>query len=208
MTAPEFPGIPEGAVKLHQIGEAYADVAMVEETLPRMVLSPWLVPTVQLPQKPPPARAGYLDGSIGGSVAAVALNFSELGLFNEESVSRLIVKVHALTLSNRTGTETNIHIMRLDGAATGFTFLAWVPCYADAGIPSGVSLGRIDRNDQTTQTGTLVTILAVPPNTTYTVPFQAIINNGAFLISNNIVNSEVSGSFWFSTYPIIQSQRS
>jgi len=200
------PSSQEGRVKLHSIAEAYSDVAMVESPLSAMQLSPLLQPVVNLPVKPPIASTGYMPGVVGTRVNGVALNFSHLGVFNDESVSRLIVEVTAVTIINGTGGDLDYNLRRLDGAATGMTFLAWVPAYSDAGTPRGVSLGRVVRSDNTTAQGTVMAFVHVAAGTQVTLPIRGVINNGSLLVVPNLVNTTVHALWWFRTYPIIRVQ--
>jgi len=201
------PEIPEGAVKLHAIGEAYSDVAMVEESLPRMALSAAVIPVVQLPLKPPPARSNYMPGVVGGLSAASALNFSNVGLFNDEDFSRVIVRCHAISITNRTAGAVTYDLRRLD-VVTGFTFDPYVPAYSDAGVAAGTAVGRLTRNNSAASLGVNITALAVEANRTEIFPFKGILNDGAFLVSSGAINEEVFAQFWFHVYPIIQPQLS
>jgi len=207
MTAPLPPSSQEGRVKLSAIGEAYADLAMVESSLSGMSLSPWVTPVVNLPLKPPAASTGYVPGSVGTRVNAVAANFSHLGIFNDESVSRLIVEVYAVTVINATGGDLDYNLRRLDGAATGMTFLAWVPAYTDAGTARGTALGRVIRSNNTAAQGTVMTFVHVAAGTQVTFPISGVINNGSLLVVPNLVNTPVHAIWWFRTFPIIRVQR-
>jgi len=201
------PEIPEGAVKLHEIGEAYADIASVEETLSRMALSPVLIPTVNLPLKPPPARSRYMAGAVGQAVGAVALNFSNMCLFNREDLSRVIVKITGLTVRNNTAGALSYHIRRNDQPVqSGHTFSAWIPAYSDAGSSSGFALGMNISNNNTVAPGVSMLSFGLDANTTVTFPFKAVVNNGQFCLTSNLVNQAVEGIWWFRVFPIVHEQ--
>lgn len=201
------PEIPEGAVKLHGIGLAYSDIAMVEEPLSRMALSSVIQPVLSLPLKPPPARSGYMSGMVGLSVGAVALNFSNVGLRNNEVDSRLIVHIDNVAISNDTGAGENYNfrrISRLD--VSGFSLLPWVPLYIDAGISSGIALGSMTRSNSTAEQGDLVGVVHVEATSREVFPIHCVINNGAFMIVSNVVNKPVFAEIYFHTSPVIQPQ--
>ena len=207
MTGPEASS-QEGRVKLHAIGQAYADVAQVESAIP-MQLLPFLFPTVALPAKPPPAIAGFMPGVVGGRSGSVALNFSNVGLTNVSSRSRLIVKVRAVTIINDTGGSLDYDIRRDDlPIQTGHTFNAWAPAYSDGGYDTGTALGMVRANNNVAAPGLNIAQINVQANRSETYPFAAIINNGAFFITSNIVNQEVRALWWFDTYPVLRPQPS
>ncbi len=202
------PEILEGLVKLHSIAEAYADVSLLEETVPLMRLSPVLTPVVQLPTKPPPARAQYYPGMVGSAVPAVALNFSNVGIFNREDLSRVIVEVYGVTITNVAGVAVTFHLRRDDQPVqSGHTFSASVPAYSDAGASAQPALGMNVANNNIAAPGVLMGTVDVPANDTMTFPFEGIINNGQFLVTGSVVNLAVIAAWWFRIFPIIQVQR-
>ncbi len=193
--------IPEGAIKSVRIAEAYADIASIEETsLSRMELVPFVVPVVQLPQKPPPFTSGFSPGMVGGTSAAAVGFISHLGLFNNERRTNLIVKVHHVSITNVSGGGRIYNLRRLDVVA-GFTFLAAVPLYINAGSGAGVDLGRVIRNNGAAL-GDLVGALRVPDQTTVVFPVEAVINRGALLIAGNATNEIVEASIFYNVSPV------
>lgn len=202
-----FESLAEGRLKIGKVAEGYSDIAMIEDTLP-MALGDVVVPTIQLPPKPPPARTGYWSGSVGGFSAASALNFSNVGIFNNEIVSRCIVRVNYVIISNFTGAVSNTDIRRADPPITGFTFLNAVPMYVDAGTAGDVAIGRLLRNNAVTAEGVFVTTLTLPDLTMIKVPINAVINNGAIICSGDVINKAVSAAFFFDVYPILHTQQS
>ncbi len=200
--------IPVGKVKLANIADGYAEVAMVEETLPDMRLSPIITPTIQLREKPAPARTGYLPGAIGAQVAAVALNFSSVGLFNREDLSRLILEVYAVMVTNPTGSVVAFNIRRDDEPVqVGMTFTAWNTAYSDAGSVAQPAIGRNTDSTETSAPGDEICRFSVGSDSSIILPFGGIINNGQFLITPTVVNTAVHAAFFFRAFPILQEQR-
>lgn len=199
--------LPEGTVKRRDIGEAYADLGMIEETLPGMQLSPVIQPTLTLPLKPPPAAAGYGFGYVGAGVGNVALNFSAYGLFNNEVLSRKIVQIYALLINNVSGGLLSYGLRRVD-IVTGWTFTAAIPGYSNAGTGAGTALGQILRSDLAVQTGNLLGSFPIPAGELHIIPIELTINNGAFALSPSVVNTGIDAGFFYRTFPIIHQQSS
>ncbi len=177
---------------------------MIEDTLP-MALGDVVVPTIQLPAKPPPSRAGYFSGSVGALSAASALNFSNVGLFNDETLTRSIVVLRNVLITNVTGAATDWEVRRLD-VVSGFTFAAGVPLYVNAGLQGTAALGRVVRNNSAVASGTFVTIVTIPDLTTIKLELNAVINAGAVLISGSAINREVRATIQYDVYPILNTQ--
>ncbi len=204
MTGPE---IPEGLVKLHGIGEAYAELSMVEDPLPRMQLSPIVQPVVNLPIKPPPAKTRYVPGSLGANVAAVALNFSSVCVFNREDLSRVILEIYAVSVLNNTAGALTYRFRRDDQPVqTGHTFTALVPSYSDAGGATIPAVGMNVASNNIVAPGVLMHSFIVPANTLVTLPFQGVVNNGQFCVTSGVVNQAVQATWWFRLFPIILEQ--
>lgn len=200
------PPIPPERVKLVEIGEAYSDVAMVEDTQ-AMELSPTIVPVLNLPTKPPPAKSGYSVGASGSVVAASLLNFSQVGIANDESVSRSIVRVTGCIIFNRGGTADTFRFLRNDDVS-GFARVANIPAYSDAGITKGTGIARINRNDDPAVDGAEMFRVSVPTLDNLLVPLVAIINSGGFSVVPSSVNSEMFACWFFEVFPIIHTQAS
>lgn len=197
--------IPEGRVRTHQIGVTYADAAHLEDTLPQMQLSPWIVPMVRLPEKPPPAASGFSPGCVGTLASQTALNFSQIGLFNNEILSRLIVRLLSIQITNISGSSVSYRFRRVD-LPTGFTFTAWIPPYVSAGTGAGTALGMITDTTEPLAAGDSMAQITIPDGVTLTVPFAGVINNGAITVVPSAVNIECRAAFFFETFPIIHLQ--
>jgi len=200
--------IPVGAVKRANVADAYADQGMLEETLPAMVVSPIIQPVLNLPQKPPPARSGYMPGMVSDTVAAVALNISSVGLFNREDLSRLILFLHHIAITNRTGGGLQYNLRRDDNPVTvGMTFTPWRTSYSDAGSQAQPAVGMNTDSTETTPPGLVIGSFFIPAGNTVILPFEAVINNGQILVAPAVVNTQVEAAFFFRSFPIIQEQR-
>ncbi len=199
MTAP----IPEGLIKRQEIADAYADIATTENTQP-MALSGLIVPVVNLPQKPPPARSGFYPVTVGGSSSAAVGFISNVGINNSEDFSRVILEVYAVTISNTTGADRSYHLRRQDSPITGVTFLGALVSYIDAG-PGGVlsSMGRMTRNNSATAQGAFMADLRVNDGETHTFPIECIINSGTLWVSGPSTNQEVRAAFHARVFPLI-----
>ncbi len=200
-----FESLPEGRLKLQHVADGYSDMAMIDDTL-SMALGDVVVPTIQLPSKPPPARSLYWPGSIGGEAAQSALNFSNVGVFNNEEFSRQIIKVHAILITNISGGAASYHLRRIDRVVVGVTFSAGVPLYVDAATQGTASLGRIIRNNAVTAEGTFVAQYTIPDLQTLTIPVDAVLNHGGLVITGSTINLEVRAAFFYNAFPILHEQ--
>jgi len=198
-------GIGEGLLRLHHIADAYADAASVSEALGSMALSPSVVPIVQLPPKPAPARARYLTGAAGGvSVAAVGF-VSNVGIGNNESASRLILQIYAVTVINATGGDLSFTLRQIRNR-TGYTEFDLNPAYVDAGPEPQPGISRIFRNNLAAAEGQEIFHFRVSDGESPTFPFEGVLNNGAFLVTGSSQNADCRAIFWYRTSPILYTQ--
>ncbi len=200
------PGLPEGSVNSAAIGEAYSDIASIDAPLSAMQLSHFLQPIVTLPQKPPPARSGFMPGIVGTVATAQALNFSSVGVGNIEQRSRQILLVKSILITNQTGAAANWDIRRVDGALAAFTIGPAVPLYIDAGTGAGTAIAELSKNNAITVEGAFVARIIVPDLTTIVIPLRAVINNGGLIVSGSVINQEARAAFVYDCFPIIHPQ--
>jgi len=187
-----------------KVAEEIAAQAGTEET-PPFELSNLISPVIFGPQRPPLAASGYFPGCIGLSVNAVALNFSNMGLFVSGTNVDSIVRVNSITIMNTTGGSLAYTIRRLDDA-TGFSLVAAIPGYINAGNPNSGGVFSATRSNLTTRSGTQMAFAQVAAGSAEHFEGPWIVNNGAVIVSPNNVNTPMFAYMSYEHWPSIRPQ--
>jgi len=187
-----------------RVAEELAAQAGTEAT-PDLHLSDFLSPVIFGPQRPPLASSGYYPGAVGIITAAVALNFSNAGIFVEGTNTLTIVRVKSVKITNPTAGVLDYTIRRLDDAS-GFTIVDTIPAYISAGSPATGGVRFVRRSNITTLSGVAIAGMTVEANSSETFDGPFIINNGALIVSPTVVNTEVRVYMPYEAWPAIRRQ--
>ncbi len=187
-----------------KVAEEVAAQAGTEET-PPLFLNELLTPVIFGPQRPPLATAGYFPGCMGVAVAAVASNFSLVGIRVNGVNVRAIVRVTSIRIFNAAQTARTYHIRRLDDVS-GVSVTPLVPGYIDAGSAQSGAVESMIRTNLTTVSGTLMASVEVAPESSDTFQGPWIINNGGLLVTPSAVNVAVQAYFSYEHWLAIRAQ--
>ncbi len=186
------------------VAEELAAQAGTEET-PDLFLSDFVSPIIFGPQRPPLSTSGYFAGCVGVDVPAVALNFGHTGIFLNGTAAASIIRVNRITIENNTGADAVFTIRRLDAIA-GFTLVAAVPGYIDAGLPTSGGVFSCIRSNLTTLSGVQMARVRLASNAVEHFEGPWILNNGALLVAPTAVNTPVMAYFGYEHWTSIREQ--
>ncbi len=189
------------------VAEAIAAEAGTDAT-PELVLGEVVTPTLQLQPRPPLAVSGYLPGTIGIKVPAVALNTGHGGIFiRGRAPGPVIGRVNWCMIMHSEAATRVYSLRRVDSPFTGFPSTRAVPGYSNAGPQETGSVFSVIKNDTVAAVGDLLAAFEMlagdPP---LFIPGPWILNDGMLLISENTVNKEFRVAFGYETWPAIRVQ--
>ncbi len=185
------------------VAEEIAAQAGTEGT-PPLHLNQGLTPVIFGPQRPPLAASGYFPGILGFNVAAVALNASQIGLFVSGTNTDTIVRVNRITIMNEIAAQ-EYHIRRLDDVS-GFSAVAAVPGYINAGNPNSGGVFSISRSNTVGAGGTFMASLVVNDSSLEHFDGPWILNNGGIIVTPSTVNRAMRAVFHYEAWPAIRRQ--
>lgn len=186
------------------VAEEIAAQAGTDET-PELVLGEVVTPVIFAPQRPPLAASGYFPGTIGLNVPAVALNTSHVGIHGS-GFARSVVRVNWIIIRNTTGGALNYSLRRLDSPFSGFTAVAAIPGYVNAGNPNAGGVFSLTKSDTVGRSGVFMAEFGLEAGENLTVLGPWILNDGALLVLNNTVNNPVRASFGYEHWHAIRQQ--
>jgi len=192
------------AIRDAQVAEEIAAQAGTDST-PALFLNPGLTPVIFGPQRPPLASSGYYPGAVGIITAAVALNFSNCGIFVEGTNTLTMVRVNSVKITNPTAGVLDYTIRRLDDAS-GFTVVDTIPAYISAGSPATRGVRFLRRNNITTLSGVAIAGMTVFPNSVETFDGPFLLNNGGLIVTPTVVDTEVRCYMNYEAWPAIRRQ--
>ncbi len=187
------------------VAEEIAAQAGTDET-PPLFLSEVLQPVIFGPQRPPLASSGYFPGVMALRVAAVASNFSQLGLFLEGTNSSFICRVNSIKITNTSGGQLSYTIRRHNNANGFANQTSLVPGYINATSDLSGSAFSITKSNATALIGDSMCLCTLEGGTSETYDGPWIINNGVVSVAPTIVNTLMQAYFNYEVWPAIRSQ--
>lgn len=182
------------------VAEAISSAAGIDEAPAIFMLSPIIQAVIPLQPRPALAGSGYFPGTIGLTSIPSALNFSHVGI-QATDPGRSIVRVNWALLINTDAGGIEYRLRRFDAPVAGFTSVVAVPGYIDAGQDVSGAVAGLTKNDSAVTSGVSMARFNIAAASQLFIPGPWILNDGALLISSNIINTQVDGAFGYEVFP-------
>jgi len=186
------------------VAEAIASEAGTDAT-PELMLGDVVHPVVLMQRRPPLAQSGYFPGTVGVAAPPVALNTSHGGIFGSGG-NGAIIRVNWIRIQNATGGPLTYSLRRVDTPFSGFTAVAAVPGYINAGGSATGFVFTLIKTDTVAAVGTLMAVFNVDNGHGIQMDGPWILNDGALVVSVNTVNKGINFVAGYEAWPAIRQQ--
>ncbi len=196
-------------IKSFPLAQSIAFMGGVEQADEGLFLADLVLPTLELPRVPYPARSGRFPFYTGGTIGAIVGERGHVGIFC--SSEEYICRVDRIDILNRTAVATETLLRREDNPITGVVVSEIVPLYIDAGqtitpvdkavvsvTPAAAAIRGVDILG-----GAAV---PTPANVITPVELTAFIQGGVLWAVNNNTNQVLSVAFSGEIIPVVQRQ--